>query len=292
MPTKLKKKPKRKAIVAVKPSVELPPATAETQATKTVVMYPNDDVPSLCVSLQNLQRQRAIVIKSRIMQANRLQAIVAGTLGYSSDMAEKERLAKFKEASTLIEKIRKGDAVDHAFREIVTTTLEGIGAFDCHQAKIDKQMLQIVKQFPVAAWVGEPEQRGFGLPSLATLIGETGDLNNYAGPAKLWKRMGCAPFQSGDKVAMGSTWRFGKEGKLSAEEWTAFGYSPRRRSIAFVIGNCLVKGNKSIYRARYDDSKLAIQLAHADFPPMRCDRHGMLLATKLLLKNLWVAWRA
>lgn len=57
------------------------------------------------------------------------------------------------------------------------------------------------------------------------------------------------------------------------------------------MGDCLIKGNKSIYWARYDESKKKIQKAHADYPKMRCHRHGMLLATKLLLLNLWIEWR-
>ena len=56
-------------------------------------------VPQVAAELQDLQRRRSIVIKSRNMQANRLQAIVAGTLGYHSGMAEKERTKKFAEAA-------------------------------------------------------------------------------------------------------------------------------------------------------------------------------------------------
>lgn len=136
-------------------------------------------------------------------------------------------------------------------------------------------------------WVEMPEQRGFGIESLATIIGETGDLGNYPNPGNLWARMGCAPFQSNGKAFMGATWKAGKEGKLSGEEWTQFGYSPRRRSVAYVIGENLVKQNATgPYRARYNGAKAAAAESHTDWKPLRCHRHAMLLATKLLLKNL------
>lgn len=240
--------------------------------------------------LQALQRQRAVIIKSRIMQANRLQAIIAGTLGYSAGMEEKDRRAKFIEAGRLIKAIMKGDA-DHPFSAIVRVTMTGIEAFDGQQAIIEKLMIDLASQLPVAKWVEHENRRGFGILLLAILIGETGDLANYANPGKVWRRMGCAPFQSGGKTAMGSTWRYGKEGKLSAAEWEEYGYSPRRRSISFLIGDCLMKGNKGDYRARYDDSKAKMQANNADYPAKRCHLHGILLAAKMLMRDLWIAWR-
>jgi len=284
------------------------------------------DVAAISSDLQALQRQRAITIKSRVMQANRLQAVVAGTLGYSSGMAEKDRLKKFAEASALIKAVAAGKA-DSPLKIVILTTLIGIDAFDRMQADLEKAMVKQAKRLPVAAWVKAPQQRGFGLLFLAIVVGECGDLANYANPGKLWRRLGCAPWSFGDRTAMGATWRAGKEGKLPAEEWARYGYSPRRRSIAYLIGEGIVKQNTvagvmSIdpdcwraghgandgaggdpvgetdtitapgpYRLRYDEAKAAARVAHPDWPPLRCHRHAMLLATKRLLRELWVAWR-
>ena len=88
----------------------------------------------------------------------------------------------------------------------------------------------------------------------------------------------------------------------------AGGYSPRRRSIAYLIGEGLVKqnfvsggqgdgrlesesGSAGPYRSRYDQKKAEFAEKHPDYKPLRCHLHGMLLATKLLLKNLWIEWR-
>ncbi len=272
-------------------------------------------VSDLAAQLQSLQRQRAIVLKSRNMQATRLQAIVAGTLGYHSSMPEKDRARKFTEASALIKAVAAGEA-DPPLKNVILVTLQGIDAFNGEKDVLEKQMVATAKQLPVAAWVKSPEQRGFGLLFLAIVIGETGNLANYPNPAKVWRRLGCAPWSFDGQTHMGATWRAGKEGKLPASEWEQFGYSPRRRSIAFLIGEGIVKQNGAAageeengesksetdvgsappprlcgpYRQRYDEAKAAAHVAHPDWPPLRCHRHGMLLATKLLLKRLWIQW--
>ena len=107
---------------------------------------------------------------------------------------------------------------------------------------------------------------------------------------------------------MGATWRSGKHGKLPASEWETFGYSPRRRSIAFLIGEGIVKqntvgdggsgerpvvtdiGRAGPYRQRYDAAKVTFAAGHPDYSKLRVHRHAMLVATKLLLKNLWIEW--
>ena len=267
------------------------------------------NVPAVCQQLQQLQRQRSIVIKSRNMQLNRLRAIIACTLGYDPNrMGEKDRTAKFKEADGLLADVKAGKR-DHEFREIILTTLKATDAFDQLQEGFEVGMLALVKLLPVASWAEAKEQTGFGLLSLAKIVGECGDLSNYANPAKVWRRMGCAPWQFGDKTLMGATWRGGKQGKLPASEWEQFGYSPRRRSVAYLIGEGLMKQNykqaktakgtkKRVwtgpYRERYEEARKVFDQRHPecqeDGKKKRSQLHGMLLAIKLLLKNLWIEW--
>jgi len=266
------------------------------------------DVKAMSEELQRLQRRRAIALKSRNMIANRLQAIVAGTLGYHSGMKENDRTRVLKEASDLIKKIAAYE-VESDLAGIVIPHMSGIDALEANKAALEKEMVKLAKQLPAAEWVARPEQRGFGLLFLAIVIGETGDLHNYANPAKVWKRLGCAPHTFGGKTLMGATWKSKREGKLPAEEWEAFGYSPRRRSIAFLIGEGIVKQNvlkggngagedtagtdspcAGPYRARYDEAKVAAAAKHPDWKPLRCHLHAMLLATKRLLLNLWIEW--
>jgi hypothetical protein len=305
----------------------------------------------ICEELRSLQRRRAWFIKSRNMVANRLRATVAGASGYSTSMTEGQRRKAMKDADETIKKVKEG--MEHPCSMLILTTLPAIEGFDDARKALEKEMLKLAKRLPAAAWVEKPEQRGFGLLFLAIVIGETGDLNNYANPAKVWRRLGCAPFQSNGKTLMGATWRKGKEGKLSADEWEQFGYSPRRRSIAYLIGESIVKQNfmsgngdhpfvtdspgakpahpkrkakgasdfvratdcptAGPYRFRYDEAKRLAAEKHPEWVQCsackgkgnkgncqncggtgrvmkRCHLHGMLLASKLLLKNLWVEW--
>lgn len=303
-------------------------------------------VAGLVDELQRLQRQRVITMKSRNMQANRLQAVVAGTIGYHNGLSEKERAAKFKEASKYIDSVMGSDRATAVgtMDNTIRVTMLGVDAFNKQKKELEKLALKAAKQLPVAGWVARLEQRGFGLQFLAIVVGETGDLANYANPAKVWKRLGCAPWSFEGQTLMGATWRSGQQGKLPAIEWQNYAYSPRRRSIAYLIGEGLMKQNykkekagdgvaeteikhagfsedesalvtdednaddagdcegetecenarKVIwtgpYRQRYQDAKASFQANHPDYSPKRCHLHGMLLASKLLLKNLWVVW--
>lgn len=250
---------------------------------------PMDELAIACQELQALQRQRAVVLKSRNMQANRIQAVVAGTLGYHSGMKETDRKKKFKEAIDLIKDVLAGER-NHAMEGIIRVTYLGIDAFNDMKARLEKSMETFAAALPVASWVKAKEQRGFGFPMLGVVIGETGDLRNYPNPAKVWRRLGCAPWSFNGKTLMGSSWKMKCHPSLPAAEWEAFGYSPRRRSIAFNVGDPLIKLNKGPYRKRYEETKALLKQQHPDYSDMRCHKHGMLLATKLLLKNLWIEW--
>jgi hypothetical protein len=289
-----------------------------------------------------LQRQRAVLIKSRVMQSNRLVHVVAGTLGYSSGLEKEKRAAVFAKAGALIKDVLAGRADAGSMTVIIRTTHIGIDAFRSVQENVEKEMVAAAKRLPVSSWVLQAARRGFGLLGLAIVVGECGDLGSYANPGKVWRRMGCAPWSFEGKTLMGATWRSGQEGKLPSDEWTQFGYSPRRRSIAYLIGESIVKqngapkprkpkakggdtaGEASIetdgsgagefqpeieseaaggtttetdsrpagpYRTRYDTVKVEAAQKHPDWKPIRVHRHAMLLATKMLLKELWVEWR-
>jgi len=287
-------------------------------------------VASICSELRALQRVRVTFLRSRIMLDNRLVASVAVEGGYCSGLDEKERMAAFETARKRIKRIVGGefyDETDSAVAPLIIEAMRSIAGFDKFVKLTEKKMVNLAKKIPVAAWVLSPEQRGFGLQSLAILVGECGDLAGYANPGKLWRRMGCAPFESDGKMRMGATWKSAKPG-LSAAEWEEFGYSPRRRSVAFVFGENLVKlnfvgGEKTVetddrvapddlnsesvgagevppepdhcragpYRLRYDTVKAAkLALESKDWPKLRCHRHAMLLAVKLLLRELWKEW--
>jgi hypothetical protein len=326
------------AKATTRPQSAVPPSPNGKPAQHTDAPWPTTSPPEVAAvsaELVDLQRQRAIVIKSRNMQANRIQAIIAGTLGYCARMEEKDRRKLFSQASELIDDVVAGK-VQHRYEKVITTTMIGIKAFEAMKENLEDRMTELARKLPVISWVEHEDRSGFSPLGLAIVVGEAGDLGTYANPAKVWRRFSCAPWSFEGKTLMGATWRVGKEGKLPTAEWTNYGYSPRRRSIAYLIGENIVKQNYHVspdapkrsragkptlkelkalgknspeykkyleekeerkkflkdgpYRARYTAVRERVKEVHPDWTDLRQHRHAMLLATKMLLRDLWVVW--
>lgn len=330
--TQIASKTKRRAKEGMKPKTRLPSnfngeavrvlepkspvsprlSTEKPQST----MKSNKNLASLCADLRELQRMRVVFMKSRIMLSNRVRALVAGASGYRSGLGEKERERLFKLAGNLIKEAIANPETSKIAPMVLVHQI-AIDGLEREKMFYEKRLIKAAEKLPVVSWVLHPSQMGFGVKSLGIIISETGDLFNYANPAKVWRRMSCAPWTFDGQTLMGATWRSGKEGKLPAMEWESYGYNPRRRGIAYMIGEALVKQNQDgPYRARYDEAKLLAAQNHPEWlvcsrcegtgksrkgkkcsncrgsgeVKMRCHLHGMLLATKLLLKNLWIEW--
>lgn len=101
-------------------------------------------------------------------------------------------------------------------RETIKTARTGV------EKKLEKQ----AKKLEVAPIV--ESIRGLGFGSLGALIGEAGDLSNYATISRLWKRMG---------VAVVGTIR---QQRVSGEDAITHGFSPQRRAVLWNIGNGLI----------------------------------------------------
>lgn len=270
--------------------------------------------PELIDSIRTTQRRRQQIIKSRIAFTNRMVSMIAVDLGYHGDMTEAQREKFMNEAREIVRKVHE-EGLDHPMKGLVESSLLGVAGFSENLDQFDKKLIASAKKLPVAPWVEEPEQKGFGIKSLGMIIGETGDLANYSNPGKVWRRLGLAPYDNGKKNLMGATWRGGKEGTLTNAQWIEFGYSPKRRSVMFIIGECLIKQRGTPYRARYDQAREKAIERHPEWIRCICDGtgktatgkvcsnckgkgtvtkrvhyHAMLLASKLLVKNLWKAW--
>jgi hypothetical protein len=167
--------------------------------------------------------------------------------------------------------------------------------FEEARGDIETMMEERAKQLPIAEWMRGV--KGFGLGSLAAIVGEAGDIGSYATHSKLWKRFGLAPFNG---KALSSCRAKG----LSKEEWIEAGYSPSRRSIIWNVGACLLKSQSAridketgeelkpagTYRLVYDARRqyetergIAKAQAHA-----RAQRY----MEKRFLRDLWRAWRS
>jgi hypothetical protein len=118
--------------------------------------------------------------------------------------------------------------------------------------RFEEEMKRFAALLPVAQWW--QAQKGCDLLGLAQIVGEAGNLSNYSGPDKLKKRLGLAPYTKNDVTRAAQHWAI--SGGLTAEDWKKIGYSPRRRSVMYRIGDAIIKtGNGSHFRKLYDDRK-------------------------------------
>lgn len=144
-----------------------------------------------------------------------------------------------------------------------------------HRLTVERELVALAKQLPAIAFV--ESVHGFGALGLAQIVGEAGDLSNYANPAKLWKRMGLA-------VINGKSQR-----RVAGVGALEQGYSPIRRSIIFVIGDSLLK-KQNAYRELYLTRKAFEQSKVPDGSKMLWHRRAHRYAEKRLLRDLWRAW--
>lgn len=159
-----------------------------------------------------------------------------------------------------------------------------------NRKQVEKDMAKVAKTLPVAEWVDGI--KGFGVGSLAAVIGEAGDLSNYPTHSHLWKRLGLAVIDGG------------RQRLVPGADALVHGYSPSRRSVVWNIGQCVFKsqsqrvdketGEVKIeageYRKVYDARK------EYEMDRVETKGHAHNRATrymeKKLMRDLWKAWRA
>jgi hypothetical protein len=161
-------------------------------------------------------------------------------------------------------------------------------------------MTSLAKQLPVMTWI--KEQRGFGEGGLANVIAETGDLAKYANVAKVWKRLGYAPY---DGYA-GSTWKrpTWRPRALTAEEWTENPFSGQRYAAiqqqgesmfrhqwisAKKVGGEIGKPNGP-YGEVYAERRARTKETHPDWTDGHAHADALRVMMKAFLRDLWANW--
>jgi hypothetical protein len=155
---------------------------------------------------------------------------------------------------------------------------------------------ELAARLPIAKFCATA--RGFGILSLAQIIGEAGDIGTYATKERLWKRMGMA--------VIGGERQQKKAGLAALEH----GYAPQRRSLMWVIGDILIKAASPRYKDIYDKRKeyerakaeaagLKVLPAGDAFARKNPDKvrtvghihnRAKRFMEKALLEDLWKAW--
>lgn len=228
-------------------------------------------VDEICLSIRSDHRNRVFAMEMRKSQTNQLGGHIRAGLGWSLNKPDQERAAIEARANAAIKAgedfvtatkrakakaAKKGidaefvpwptDTTFQRFEAVIIATLTARDAFDSIEETMLKQMKASVKLLPI--WDGWARDiTGIGEASIATVIGEAGNLDGYDDRAKLWKRMGVAVIDGRRQGNPGAD--------ASKKDWILHGYSKKRRSILWVVGDVLVKQSKGPYRKIYEDRK-------------------------------------
>lgn len=303
------------AIKSLSTEAGVPPPPIETGATH--LLAPKLAVPpSPTISaLVELQKQRQFCIKSQSRCDRSCEAFIARYLGYRGDLTERERKELFKRAGTMRRAVEKGGLTISDNRCEVAPEAGGEGrrrgdnqhlrapsacipiilnsatarmAWDSLRAQTEKQMRKLAASLPVYAWASSV--KGFGDLGLAIIIGETGDLANYATKERVWKRIGLAVIE-GER----------QQRRTNAEQAAAHGYNPKRRAEIWTIGDSMFKhqwhgakddlqagpsgpyGEVYARRKAHTETREGWTLAHRDADARR-------IMMKALVENLWRVW--
>jgi|TARA_Y100000034_G_scaffold23122_1_gene26715 hypothetical protein len=236
----------------------------------------------LCAEIRVLHRRREFALKTNIRLENALAAFVRGNVfGFDPNAPEAARKKVLTATKKLLKEIREGG--EHELAGMVFHTDTAKLPFKELEKQTHQAMEDLAQRLPVWPWVAAV--KGFGAPSLASVIAETGDLGGYANPAKVWKRLGLAVIGGKRQGAPGSG--------ASAEDWIAHGYNPRRRSVSWRCFDSFFRcqlGQEPlpygvIYYAKKDD-----YLARG-WPTGHADKAARRYVEKRVLRDLWRAWR-
>lgn len=252
----------------------------------------SEQVQEICDALTELQQRRKDYIKTINANTNRARAFVRRALGWNPNDGEAERVKVNGKAAKIVAKAFAGQGCDVPQVEADLAVIAmSIAPLQDTRDQIEKEMRKLVKRLPIASWAADV--RGLGDLGLAVIVAECGNLSMYSNPAKVWKRLGLAPIEKGGTVMAASNWR--KKGGLTADDWTAAGYSPRRRAEIYAcIGDPLFRQQSVVtgpYREAYDRRRARTAETHPDWTKGHSHGDAVRVMTKELLRDLWAAWQ-
>lgn len=168
--------------------------------------------------------------------------------------------------------------------------LPAIEGFDAQLKVIEKRLEKLAAQLPVAEWVRGV--RGFGIGSLAAIVGEAGDLSKYPTVAGVWKRMGLAVI-NGER----------QRKCADADKAVIHGYSPDRRSIVWNMAESVAKLQRTWADKETGEIKKPAdpygefleaekaRILEAGERPIVAEQRAKRHMSKRILRDLTVEWR-
>jgi hypothetical protein len=265
----------------------------------------------ICTQIQEAQVDRKYSIQTQAGIMQRLSALAVRACDLSHDANEAQRKAAWTRAERIVSRGLKGEVQDDDDVEIGATltkyfkmaaaSLKPVAEF---RKEIERFMKAKAAQLPGFAMTERvPSFKPLGL---AVIVGEAGNLSNYATERKLWRRLGFGMAPGHEEHAY-STWRMIKG--LTSEDWTAAGYSPKRLGQIYgvVTVPLVMHKAKSKYGEVYAKRRARTLETH---PEWYLDKNGKpkfdkdgnprsahasmdaaRIMTKELISDLWSEWR-
>lgn len=163
-------------------------------------------------------RQNRFMIKMQSRIDRSMEAYVRTyVFGFSPMLSEEARKEITKKTTALMKQCRAGTApAEYAdIAEMVVLSDASRESWDILRGQRERALEKLAKQLPGADFVKSVP--GVGMLGFAQIIGETGDLSNYADKGKVWKRLGLAPYEG---FAMSTWMRASWRPYALKEEWT------------------------------------------------------------------------
>jgi hypothetical protein len=258
-----------------------------------------NDLTDTIALVRGLHRRRRFTVKLQQKVDRSLESFIrVNATNWNPNASEAEREKSNKQVREIIKSVRDGKP--HEFAEEVQMTDTARKPADERRAASERAMEKAAKELPVFPWV--KSVHGAGALGLATIVAEAGDLSNYATPAKLWKRLGYAPYDG----HAGSTWKreSWRPRALTKEEWIENPFSGERYALMAQIGTWLVNAQlvsktktasgKSEANGHYGEVYLKrradTEQSHPDWSDGHRHKDAVRVTMKAFLKDLWNEW--
>jgi hypothetical protein len=270
----------------------------------------SSNVGDIVQTIRDAHRRRRYAMKLQQKIDRALESYVRSNYtDWKPDMNDADRDRIRREVAIHMKSAALGEHSDDYLIELVSMTISMREPMDNLRLRCDKIMTAQAKRLPVYQWV--EKVHGAGALGLATICAEAAalkpdgsyaTLSDYPTIAKLWKRLGFAPFDG----HAGSTWKRAtwRPRMLTAEEWTQNPFSGERYAFMNQIAKFLImaqwKSAKKTgadegsptgpYGQVYADRRKATAIAHPEWTKGHSHSDAIRIAMKKFLADLWDEW--
>jgi len=265
----------------------------------------------LSIRIAHRRRRYAMKLQQKIDRACE-SYIRSNYTDWSPDMDDENKARIKKEVQEHLKRARADEHEDSGLTDLVQITDQTRAPIDTIRANQEKEMAKLAEKLPGYAFV--KSVKGAAEVGFATIVaecsalnretGEVTTLDDYPNVAKVWKRLGFAPFDG----HAGSSWKREKwrPRALTAEEWIANPFSGERYALIIMIADSLFRHQwrgaektgtdegepTGPYGQVFADRRRLTAVTHPDWSRQHSKTDAMRIMMKAFLKDLYLAWHS